>query len=169
MNLLWLVFGGIFTAIEYLVASLLMMITIIGIPFGMQTLKMASLALWPFGKTVRSGERSGGCLYILMNVLWILLGGIWICLSHLAFGVVLCITIIGIPFGLQHFKLAGLALTPFGKDIISDWIKEEGEKLFGFPPSFILFKGVILHGSLLCEQFLKFAIQSLAHSSVSLA
>ena len=97
MNLLWLVFGGIFTAIEYLVASLLMMITIIGIPFGMQTLKMASLALWPFGKTVRGGERSGGCLYILMNV-----------------------TIIGIPFGLQHFKLAGLALTPFGKDIISD-------------------------------------------------
>lgn len=120
MNLLWLVFGGIFTTIEYLVASLLMMITIIGIPFGMQTLKMASLALWPFGKTVRSGERSGGCLYILMNVLWILLGGIWICLSHLAFGVVLCITIIGIPFGLQHFKLAGLALTPFGKDIVSD-------------------------------------------------
>ena len=114
------VFGGIFTAIEYLVASLLMMITIIGIPFGMQTLKMASLALWPFGKTVRNGERSGGCLYILMNVLWILLGGIWICLSHLAFGVVLCITIIGIPFGLQHFKLAGLALTPFGKDIVSD-------------------------------------------------
>ena len=55
-----------------------------------------------------------------MNVLWIFLGGIWICLSHLAFGVVLCITIIGIPFGLQHFKLAGLALTPFGKDIISD-------------------------------------------------
>ena len=82
--------------------------------------EMASLALWPFGKTVRSGERSGGCLYILMNVLWIFLGGIWICLSHLAFGVVLCITIIGIPFGLQHFKLAGLALTPFGKDIISD-------------------------------------------------
>ena len=81
---------------------------------------MASLALWPFGKTVRSGERSAGCLYILMNVLWIFLGGIWICLSHLAFGVVLCITIIGIPFGLQHFKLAGLALTPFGKDIISD-------------------------------------------------
>ena len=120
MNLLWLVFGGIFTAIEYLVASILMMITIIGIPFGIQTLKMASLALWPFGKTVRSGERSAGCLYILMNVLWIFLGGIWICLSHLAFGVVLCITIIGIPFGLQHFKLAGLALTPFGKDIISD-------------------------------------------------
>ena len=120
MNLLWLIFGGILTAIEYLVVSLLMMITIVGIPFGMQTLKLAALALWPFGKTVRSGERSGGCLYVLMNVLWIFLGGIWICLSHLFCGVILCITIIGIPFGLQHFKLAALALTPFGKDIVED-------------------------------------------------
>ena len=72
----------------------------------------------PFGKEVRSGERSGGCLYILMNVLWIFLGGIWICLSHLGFGVLLCITVIGIPFGMQHFKLAALALAPFGKDIV---------------------------------------------------
>ncbi|WP_418697797.1 YccF domain-containing protein [Bacteroides sp.] len=120
MNLLWLIFGGIFTAVEYLIASVLMMFTIVGIPFGMQTLKMAGLALWPFGKEVRSGERSSGCLYVLMNVLWILLGGIWISLSHMIFGVVLCITIIGIPFGLQHFKLAALALTPFGKDIVSD-------------------------------------------------
>lgn len=119
MNLLWLVFGGILTAIEYLIASLLMMITIVGIPFGMQTLKLAGLALSPFGKTVKDGDRSGGCLYVLMNILWIFLGGIWICLSHLAFGVLLCITIIGIPFGLQHFKLAALALTPFGKDIVS--------------------------------------------------
>lgn len=71
MNILWLVFGGIFTAVEYMIASLLMMITIVGIPFGMQTMKMAGLALWPFGKDVRSGVRSGGCLYILMNVLWI--------------------------------------------------------------------------------------------------
>ena len=99
MNVLWLVLGGIFTAVEYVVASLLLMVTIVGIPFGMQTLKL------------------GGCLYVLMNVLWILLGGIWIALSHLMFGAVLCITIIGIPFGLQHFKLAALALTPFGKDI----------------------------------------------------
>ena len=89
MNVLWLVFGGILTAVEYMIASLLMMITIVGIPFGMQTMKMAGLALWPFGKEVRSGERSGGCLYILMNVLWIFLGGIWICLSHLGFGVLL--------------------------------------------------------------------------------
>lgn len=118
MNVLWLLFGGILTAIEYVVASLLLMVTIVGIPFGIQTLKMASLALWPFGKEVRSGSRSDGCLYILMNVVWILLGGIWICLSHLIFGTILCITIIGIPFGLQHFKLAAVALMPFGKDIV---------------------------------------------------
>ena len=89
MNLLWLLLGGIFTAVEYLISSLLMMLTIIGIPFGMQTLKLAGLALWPFGKEVRSGNRSGGCLYILMNILWIFLGGIWICLSHLVFGAIL--------------------------------------------------------------------------------
>lgn len=80
--------------------------------------EMAGLALWPFGKDVRSGVRSGGCLYILMNVLWIFLGGIWICLSHLGLGILLCITVIGIPFGMQHFKLAALALAPFGKDIV---------------------------------------------------
>lgn len=119
MNILWLLFGGILTAVEYLISSLLLMITIVGIPFGMQTLKMASLALWPFGKEVRSGSRSDGCLYVLMNVLWILLGGIWICVSHLVFGAILCITIIGLPFGLQHFKLASVALMPFGKDIVS--------------------------------------------------
>lgn len=118
MNLLWLLFGGIFIAIEYLIASLLMMVTIIGIPFGVQTLKMAGLALMPFGKEVRSRPDSGGCLSLVMNVLWIFLGGIVICLSHLAWGILLCITIIGIPFGRQHFKLAGLALTPFGKEIV---------------------------------------------------
>ena len=73
MNLLWLLLGGIFTAVEYLISSILMMLTIVGIPFGMQTLKLAGLALWPFGKEVRSGGRSSGCLYILMNVLWIIL------------------------------------------------------------------------------------------------
>lgn len=113
-----MVFGGIFTAIEYLVSSLLLMCTIIGIPFGLQTLKLAGLALWPFGKEVRSTESDGGCVSILMNVLWIFLGGFWICLSHIGWGLLLCITIIGIPFGKQHFKLAGLALTPFGKRIV---------------------------------------------------
>ena len=117
MNVLWLVLGGIVTAIEYVVSSLLLMLTIVGIPFGMQTLKLAGLALWPFGKKVVDGGRASGCLYILMNVLWILLGGIWIAFSHLVFGVILCITIIGFPFGLQHFKLAKLALMPFGAEV----------------------------------------------------
>ena len=118
MNILWLLLGGIFTAVEYVVASLAMMITIIGIPFGIQTLKISLLALCPFGKKIETTPQAGGCLSIIMNILWILLGGIWISLSHLVFGIVLCITIIGIPFGKQHFKLAGLALSPFGKHIV---------------------------------------------------
>ena len=118
MNILWLLLGGIFTAVEYIVASLGMMITIIGIPFGLQTLKLSSLALCPFGKKIETTTQAGGCLSIIMNIIWILLGGIWISLTHLVFGIVLCITIIGIPFGRQHFKLAGLALTPFGKRVV---------------------------------------------------
>ena len=117
-NIIWLIFGGILTCIEYLVSSLLLMITIIGIPFGLQTLKLAMLALWPFGRKVTDNGNSGGCLNVFMNILWIIFGGFWICLTHLFFGILLCITIIGIPFGRQHFKMAGLSLTPFGKNII---------------------------------------------------
>ena len=118
-NILWLIFGGIIIALEYLVSSLLLILTIVGIPFGMQTLKLASLALWPFGREIRRREHTSGCLYTLMNIIWILIGGIWISLTHVIFGLLFCITIIGIPFGMQHFKLAGLALTPFGKEIIT--------------------------------------------------
>ena len=118
MNILWLVLGGLVTAVEYIVASVGMMVTIIGIPFGIQTLKIGLLALCPFGKSIESTPQSGGCLSIIMNLLWIIMGGIWISLTHLAFGLLLCITIIGIPFGKQHFTLAGLALTPFGKQIV---------------------------------------------------
>lgn len=116
-NIIWLIFGGLLTAIEYLISSLLLMVTIIGIPFGLQTLKLGILALWPFGKTVVDNGSSCGCLYLLMNIIWIFIGGFWICLTHFAFGLLLCITIIGIPFGRQHFKMAALALTPFGKEI----------------------------------------------------
>jgi uncharacterized membrane protein YccF (DUF307 family) len=118
-NIIWLIFGGLIAALEYLISSVLMMITIVGIPFGIQTLKLAGLALWPFGKKVVTHERSNGCLYIIFNVIWILVGGIWISLTHVLFGVLLFITIIGIPFAKQHFKLASLALTPFGKDVVS--------------------------------------------------
>lgn len=117
-NIIWLIFGGLLTAFEYVIASLILMLTIIGIPFGLQTLKLGMLALWPFGSRVVSGNSgSDGCLTVVMNIFWILIGGFWICLSHLFFGLLLCLTIIGIPFGRQHFKMAGLALTPFGKEI----------------------------------------------------
>jgi uncharacterized membrane protein YccF (DUF307 family) len=118
-NLIWLIFGGIVIAIEYFIGSLILMLTIIGIPFGIQTLKMASLALWPFGRDTRVESRASGCLYILMNIIWLISGGLWIALTHAIFGMLLCITIIGIPFGLQHFKLTAVALSPFGRDIIS--------------------------------------------------
>lgn len=118
-NLIWLIFGGIIIAIEYFIGSLILMITIVGIPFGIQTLKMGALALWPFGRDTRVHVRASGCLYILMNVIWLVCGGIAIAVSHALFGLLLCITIIGIPFGLQHFKLTAIALTPFGRDIVS--------------------------------------------------
>jgi uncharacterized membrane protein YccF (DUF307 family) len=118
-NIIWLIFGGIIIAVEYFVGSIILMITIVGIPFGLQTLKMASLALWPFGRDTRVHQRAAGCLHIFMNVIWLLCGGLWIALSHAFFGTLLCITIIGIPFGLQHFKLAAVALSPFGRDIVT--------------------------------------------------
>lgn len=118
-NLIWLIFGGLIVAVEYFVASLALMITIVGIPFGIQTLKIGVLALWPFNKKTVVREGADGCLYTLMNVLWILIGGIWISLTHLLFGLLFIITIIGIPFARQHFKLATLALTPFGRNIRS--------------------------------------------------
>ena len=118
-NLVWLIFGGIIIAIEYFIGSLALFITIIGVPFGIQTLKMAALAIWPFGRDTRVHSRASGCLYILMNIIWLVCGGIWIALTHAIFGLLLCITIIGIPFGLQHFKLTSVALNPFGRDIVN--------------------------------------------------
>jgi uncharacterized membrane protein YccF (DUF307 family) len=117
-NIIWLLFGGIVISVEYFLSSLALCITIIGIPFGIQTLKLGVLALWPFGTETQFKANANGCLYTVMNIIWILTGGIWISLSHVIFGIIFGITIIGIPFANQHFKLAGLALTPFGRVII---------------------------------------------------
>ena len=117
-NILWMVLGGLLIAMYYWFIGLLMCVTIVGIPFGVQLFKIGTFALWPFGHDVKSGPNDSGCLSILMNVIWILVGGIEITLLHLSIGVCLCITIIGIPFGLQHFKMAILALVPFGKKIV---------------------------------------------------
>ncbi len=116
-NIIWVVFGGLMIAIEYAISSVLMMITIIGIPFGLQTMKLALLALWPFGTDISNESWPSGCLAGLMNVIWWFVGGFAIALTHLGWGLLFCITIIGIPFGIQHFKLMKLALLPFGKSV----------------------------------------------------
>jgi len=117
-NIIWLVFGGLHIALEYLIAGLVLMITIIGIPFGMQSIKLGILAIWPFGSQVKWMETQPGCLSTFMNVLWFFVGGFWILLTHLFYGLLLCITIIGIPFGKMHFRLAKLALSPFGRVVV---------------------------------------------------
>jgi uncharacterized membrane protein YccF (DUF307 family) len=117
-NLLWLILGGLLVAAYYFLSGLLLCLTIIGIPFGFQLMKMAGFALWPFGREVRSDTNDGGCLAIIMNVLWILLGGIEVAMIHVTFGLLCCMTIVGIPFGMQHFKMAILAFVPFGKTIV---------------------------------------------------
>lgn len=119
-NIVWLIFGGLEIAVEYFVASLVMMITIIGFPFGVANMRLGVLALWPFGSHIEDKGNGHGCLNIFMNVLWFIIGGFWIALTHLFFGVLLCITIVGIPWGKMHFRLMKLAVCPFGKQVVND-------------------------------------------------
>lgn len=116
-NIFWLLLGGLIVSLYYFLVGLVFCISIIGIPFGLQLMKIGVFALWPFGSEIRSDTNDGGCLSIIMNVIWILVGGIEITMLHLSFGLFCCLTIIGIPFGMQHFKMALLALMPFGKKI----------------------------------------------------
>ena len=117
-NILWIILGGgIVLFFEYLMGGVALCLTIIGIPFGFQCIKLSFLALLPFGKKIRNKGRSTGALATIMNIIWILIGGIWIALTHLLFAVVCAITIIGLPFAKQHMKLASLALTPFGREV----------------------------------------------------
>ena len=117
-NIFWLLLGGILISIYYAVMGLLFCLTIIGIPFGLQLFKIAGLALWPFGREVVPGPNDTGCLSVVMNIIWIIFGGIEIALLHLGFGIACCLTIVGIPFGLQHFKMMLLSFVPFGKQIL---------------------------------------------------
>jgi uncharacterized membrane protein YccF (DUF307 family) len=117
LNVLWLVLSGFWMAIAYAVAGLLMFITIIGIPFGVQAFKLAGYALWPFGRALApTGRRP--TLSVIANVIWCILAGWWLALGHVLTGVALCLTIIGIPLGIASFKMAGAALVPFGKEIV---------------------------------------------------
>lgn len=116
-NILWLLIGGIITALLYFIAGLLMCLTIIGIPFGIQLFKLGGFALWPFGREMVDGKNESGCVSIVMNLIWILAGWWEIALIHLVCGLVFCITIVGIPFGIKHFRLALMSIFPFGKTI----------------------------------------------------
>ena len=116
-NLIWILFGGLLIALLYFVVGLVMCVTIVGIPFGIQLFKLGTFALWPFGHELVYRSTEPGCLSSVMNLLWILLGWWEIALLHVVFGLLFCITIIGIPFGVQHFKMAGNSLFPFGREI----------------------------------------------------
>ena len=116
-NILWLVFGGIIIAIIYYIVGLLMCITIIGIPFGVQLFKLGTYALWPFGRDLVNGPNEPGCVSVLMNLIWILCGWWEIAILHFTVGLLFCLTIVGIPWGLQHFKMAIATVFPFGKTI----------------------------------------------------
>ena len=110
-NIIWILFGGIFTALYWFVVGCLFCLTIVGIPLGRQAFKMASLTLAPFGKTIEYG---GGAPSLIANIIWVVVAGIPMAFAYLVAGAVNCITIIGIPFGLQSFKMAKLSLLPFG-------------------------------------------------------
>ncbi len=121
LNLLWAVVGGgLVTALEYALGGLILCLTIVGIPFGVQCFKIAGLALFPFGKDVVE-DRSlpgAGLLGLLMNVLWFFVAGVWTFITHVGLALVLAVSIIGIPFAMQHMKLAILALFPFGRRVV---------------------------------------------------
>ena len=119
-NIIWVLFGGLLISLGYLFGGLILCLTIVGIPFGVQIMRLGMFALWPFGGEVRPKPNATGCLQIIMNVLWIIFGGIEVALSHLPLGVVFCCTIIGIPFGLQHFNLMLYAVLPFGHEVVRE-------------------------------------------------
>jgi uncharacterized membrane protein YccF (DUF307 family) len=121
-NVIWLLFGGLATGIGWWVAGLLAAITIIGLPFSIAAFRIGTFSFWPFGRQIVDRPEGEGMklLILLGNIVWILLGGIWLALAHLFFALLLGITIIGIPFAVQHLKLARLSLTPYGKMIVTE-------------------------------------------------
>ena len=116
-NIIWVIFGGGLICLEYIAGGIALCVTIIGIPFGLQSFKLAILALWPFGQRIECVGGAPNALSTVMNVIWFFVGGVWIALTHLLFGLLFAITVIGIPFARQHFKLMALALAPFGRQI----------------------------------------------------
>jgi uncharacterized membrane protein YccF (DUF307 family) len=118
LNLIWLVLAGFWLAIGYAIAGLIMFALIITIPFGVAAFRLAGFVLWPFGRTVIRQEDAGEASTI-GNVIWFLLAGLWIAIAHVVTGFLLCLTIIGIPFGWANLKLAAVAIAPLGKEVVS--------------------------------------------------
>ncbi|KAF1297087.1 hypothetical protein BAU15_05920 [Enterococcus sp. JM4C] len=114
-NIIWFIFGGFFGGLTWFFAGVIWCITIVGIPVGLQCFKLAGLSFWPFGKEV---VYSSSNVSFLINIIWLIISGFWLALGHCISGILLCITIIGIPFGKQSFKLAKLALMPFGARVV---------------------------------------------------
>jgi len=117
LNIIWFVLAGLWMAIGYAVAALVMFVLIITIPFGIASLRIAIYALWPFGRTIVR-HPSHGIASTIGNVIWFLLAGWWLAIAHLLTGIALCLTIIGIPLGLANFKLIPVSLTPLGREIV---------------------------------------------------
>lgn len=118
LNLIWLVLAGVELAVGYVIGGLVMMVTIIGIPFGLQAFKLAGFTLWPFGRAVVPDRQRAGVFSGIGNILWLVLVGWWLAAAHVVFGLLLCLTIIGIPMGIASFRMAALALWPFGRRIV---------------------------------------------------
>ena len=117
LNLLWLILGGFIVVLAYLFGGILLCITIIGIPFGIQCFKLAGLAIAPFGREIREKEPPSGALAVIMNIIWIILPGLELAVFHLAVALILAITIVGLPLAAQHLKMTRLALLPFGFEV----------------------------------------------------
>ena len=114
-NVLWIIFGGLFSAIGWFLAGIVCYISIIGSPVVKQCVKFAKMVLCPFGKVIDYGNIGSGS--VIVNVIWVLFGGLELARASVVMGITCCVTIVGIPFGIQHFKFAMLALTPFGARI----------------------------------------------------
>lgn len=115
-NIVWLIFGGFLSGLGYILGGLLICLTIIGIPFGVQSIKLGLATFVPFGREVVELEEANSVLRVIFNLIWILLFGWGIAIAHLVHAIFLAVTIIGIPFALQHIKLIPLALLPFGRE-----------------------------------------------------
>ena len=117
LNLIWLILSGFWMAVAYVVAGIVCCILIITIPFGLAAFRIANFALWPFGRTIVA-KPGAGTPSFLGNVIWFLVAGLWLAIGHLVTGILMCLTIIGIPLGLASFKLIPVSLAPLGKDIV---------------------------------------------------